>query len=624
MKVFSIVLAVSLLVASATASQFIVLDNTLIRSVVNTTGEASTIATDTPAAALTAAPTTLPALTQAGLALSADGTLYVSDAANHVVRKYDTTVNPATGSNFVGTSGTAGEADGTGTAATFNNPGPMVWYGGNLYVASNGAGAKIRKVTPAGLTSAHATPGAAVTSLAAAADGTMYAALAGKIVKISPDGATVSDFVGAAAGTPAAGVGVAAVLGADNYIALSKDGKTMYVVSNEAVSLVASTGVSFATVNMENQAVAIVTAKPAADGASADGVGSNAILSAVMGATVDSAGNVIFTERGATGGTIRKYEPATMTFSTLSSTAILAGTASNVVTTPNPFPGTLNNGAAETAKFVFPTAIISATSFCGKLAPEGTPVEITAACSELKGDVSSVSITGTEVTVSEPLNVAGDASVNPGAKLTLTAATAIAGALGLTGNGTFTVGGAAVTANSFAMAADSTYRILVEAATPAKLTVANAADLAGTVVVLVGKDFDFNVGSSVSIMSFASKTGDFVQQFLVKLRTPFSRRALLQAPNVNVACGNTNCQATGVAPGTDDDDEVPFLVALIIVSIALFVLICAAVFFYAASANKSGKTVARTVDGPLYSDYSSSSSEFFGPAADFDYDYYSY
>merc|ERR1711916_382356 len=349
---------------------------------------------------------------------------------------------------------------------------------------------------------------------------------------------------------------------------------------------------------------------------SADGVGTNAILSAVMGATMDSAGNVIFTERGATGGTIRKYEPATQTFSTLSSTAILAGTASNVVTAPIP-SGSLNNGAADTAKFVFPTAIISATSFCGKLAPEGTPVEITSECSELKGDVSSVSITNTEVTVSEPLNVAGDASVNPGAKLTATAATAIAGALGLTGNGTFTVGGAAVTANSFAMAADSTYRILVEAATPAKLAVANAADLAGTVVVLVGKDFDFNVGSSVSIMSFASKTGDFAQQFLVKLRTPFSRRALLQAPNVNVACGNTNCQATGVADGTDDDDEVPLLVALI-------VLICAAIFFYAASASKSGKTVARTVGGPLYSDYSSSSSEFFGPAADFDYDYYSY
>merc|ERR1712065_121825 len=496
-----------------------------------------------------------------------------------------------TGSVFLGTSGTAGEADGTGTAATFNNPGPIVMSGGNMYIASNGAGNTLRKVTPAGLTSAHATPGAAVTSMVAAADGTIYAAIATpKIVKISPDGATVSDFVGdGTVSAAAAGVGTSAKLGAENYIALSKDEKTMYILSNTDSSVAQSTGVSFLTVNMENQATAVVTGKPATDGASADGVGSNAILSAVMGATIDSAGNVVFTERGATGGTVRKYEPATQTFSTVSSTAILAGTASNV--------------AAAAAKFVFPTAIIPATSFCGKLAPEGTPVEITSECSELKGDVSSVYVTGADITVSEPLNVAGDASVNPGAKLTATATTAIAGALGLTGNGTFTVGGAAVTAGSFAMAADSTYRILVEAAPPAKLAVTNAADLAGTVVVLVGKDFDFNVGSSVSIMSFASKTGDFAKQFLVKLRTPFYRRALLQAPNVNVACGNTNCQATGVAPGTDDDDEVPFLVALIIVSIALFVLICAAIFFYAASASKSGKTVARTVGGPLYSDY---------------------
>merc|ERR1712065_131909 len=421
-----------------------------------------------------------------------------------------------TGSVFLGTSGTAGEADGTGTAATFNNPGPIVMSGGNMYIASNGAGNTLRKVTPAGLTSAHATPGAAVTSMVAAADGTIYAAIATpKIVKISPDGATVSDFVGdGTAAAAAAGVGTAAKLGAENYIALSKDEKTMYILSNTASSVAMSTGVSFLTVNMENQATAVVTGKPATDGASADGVGSNAILSAVMGATIDSAGNVVFTERGATGGTVRKYEPATQTFSTVSSTAILAGTASNV--------------AAETAKFVFPTAIIPATSFCGKLAPEGTPVEITSECSELKGDVSSVYVTGADITVSEPLNVAGDASVNPRAKLTAT----------------------------------------------------NAADLAGTVVVLVGKDFDFNVGASVSIMSFGSKTGYFAEQFLVKLRPPFSRRALLQAPNVNVACGNTNCQATGVAPGTDDDDEVPFLVALIIVSIALFVLICAAIFFY--------------------------------------------
>ncbi|MGY3088124.1 sugar lactone lactonase YvrE [Hymenobacter sp. UYAg731] len=82
-----------------------------------------------------------------GVAVAADGTLYVADGENHTIRKImpDGTVSTA-----AGTAGRKGTADGPGPAARFNLPhGVAVNADGVLYVADT-FNHTIRKITPAG------------------------------------------------------------------------------------------------------------------------------------------------------------------------------------------------------------------------------------------------------------------------------------------------------------------------------------------------------------------------------------------------------------------------------------------------------------------------------------------
>lgn len=69
------------------------------------------------------------------LVVASDGTIYVSDSGNNLIRKIDTggTVSTIAGS------GTAGFADGTGAEAQFNNPtGIAIGSDGKLYVSDQG------------------------------------------------------------------------------------------------------------------------------------------------------------------------------------------------------------------------------------------------------------------------------------------------------------------------------------------------------------------------------------------------------------------------------------------------------------------------------------------------------
>lgn len=85
--------------------------------------------------------------TPTGIAIDANGNLYVADTFNHAIRK----VTPAGVVTTLAGNGASGFADGTGNAVRFNRPkGMSIDANGNLYVADS-YNNRIRKITPTGV-----------------------------------------------------------------------------------------------------------------------------------------------------------------------------------------------------------------------------------------------------------------------------------------------------------------------------------------------------------------------------------------------------------------------------------------------------------------------------------------
>ncbi len=84
-----------------------------------------------------------------GVAVDGQGNLYVADVLNHLIRK----ISASGAVTTLAGSGVAGNADGNGTAAQFNNPiGIAVDNQGYLYVTDMGS-SRIRKISPGGAVS---------------------------------------------------------------------------------------------------------------------------------------------------------------------------------------------------------------------------------------------------------------------------------------------------------------------------------------------------------------------------------------------------------------------------------------------------------------------------------------
>jgi sugar lactone lactonase YvrE len=221
----------------------------------------------------------------AGIAIDAQGNLYVADAANNAIRKISIsgTVSTIAGSTA------KGSANGTGTAATFSSPqGLAVDASGDVFVADN-ANNLIREITAAGVVTTLAgngTQGATngvdtaatffePTAIAIDASGNLYVADFGNnlIRKVTQAG-KVTTLAGSGAAGFANGSGVAAAFNGPTGIALDASGN-IYVADygNNAIRIITAAGV-VSTLN------------------------SNVTLNHPYGITVDASGNIYVTNYG--------------------------------------------------------------------------------------------------------------------------------------------------------------------------------------------------------------------------------------------------------------------------------------------------------------------------------------
>jgi len=231
-----------------------------------------------------------------GVAVDANGNVYVADTYNNTLRKVTLSGVVTT---LAGLARTSGSSDGTGNAARFNNPyGVAVDGSGNVYVADT-SNHTIRMVTPSGVV----TTLAGLAGSSGSSDGTGSAARFYKPYGVAVDGSgnvyvadtynqtirmmtpsgVVTTLVGLA-GSPgnSDGTGNAARFDYPNGLAVDSSGNA-YVADtyNQTIRMVTPSGV-----------VSTLAGSALSAPGSSDGTGSDARFNYPEGLAVDGSGNV--------------------------------------------------------------------------------------------------------------------------------------------------------------------------------------------------------------------------------------------------------------------------------------------------------------------------------------------
>ena len=340
----------------------------------------------------------------AGIAIDGIGTVYVADTKNHVIRKVTPTGVVTT---LAGAPGTAGYADGAGSAARFSEPsGIAVDRSGVVYVADR-LNSVIRKVSPAGVVTTvagQAGQSGSLDGLGNAARfsqprgitidslGTLYVGdtLNHTIRKITQSGRVTTLAGSAGVSGETDGTGASARFNRPMGIAVD-DAGNVFVADNQnsVVRKVTPTGV-----------VTTYAGDPGAFG-STNGTGTGARFNALTAVSVDGDGNVFVADTG--NASIRKVAAGGVV-------TTLAGVSGNV--------GEVD-GIGSASRFAYPEAI--ATAADGSLRVADTQnhtlrvVTAAAAVTTLAGFAptpGTTDATGDAARFQAPRGVVGDAAGN--------------------------------------------------------------------------------------------------------------------------------------------------------------------------------------------------------------------
>lgn len=282
--------------------------------------------------------------TPMSIAAGANGTVYVADMGNNLIRRIATSLEVSTVAGRL----EHGNRDGTGTDAQFYTPvGVAVDSAGNVYVADL-YNHSIRKISAAGVVSGFAGSGGTggvedgkrlnarlrrPHNVTLAPNGYLYITDGGNsaIRMVSPAG-----IVSTAAGTPGAfgasdGIGTQALLGAVYGITAAPDG-TIYF-----------TDAHYNTIRKlaPNGSVTTIAGSPSAPPTAADGTAQMARFNFPAGLALDAAGNLYIAD--CYNHTIRKMTPDGMV-STVAGVAKAEGSA---------------DGVGSAARFKWPTGLVA-------------------------------------------------------------------------------------------------------------------------------------------------------------------------------------------------------------------------------------------------------------------------